>query len=59
MPEVKGYRKYYLGAAHEINILYAKNIITGYLIVFDNSGKILNRGKISYLEFIRRKFLKG
>jgi hypothetical protein len=58
VPEVINYRKYYLGIAHEVNILYAKNIIMGHLIAFDKSGKILNSRKISIVEFLKRKFLK-
>ncbi|NSW90852.1 MAG: hypothetical protein HPY74_09330 [Firmicutes bacterium] len=58
VPEVADYRKYYLGTAHEVNILYAKNILTGHLVVFNNNGKILSSRKISFIEFLRRKLLK-
>lgn len=59
IPEIAGYRKYYLGRTLEINVLYAKNLFTGHLIIFDNNGKIISSRKISIIEFLKRKLLNN
>jgi len=58
VPQIARYKKFYLGRTDEINVLYARSIMGGYLIVFDNKKKIISVRKINWLEFLRLKMLK-
>jgi len=58
IPETSRCRKFYLGKADEVNVLYAKNLMGGYLVVFDNNKNIISVRKINLLEFLRTKLLQ-
>ncbi|HOJ11706.1 MAG TPA: hypothetical protein PK733_14075 [Clostridiales bacterium] len=57
VPDIAKCRKFYLGRANEINVLYAKNLISGYLAVFNNNNEILSNRKINFIEFLKTKFI--
>lgn len=58
LPHIAKYKKFYIGRSNEANVLYAKNLMGGHMIVFDNNKEIISVRKISWLEFIRTKILK-
>jgi len=57
VPQIGKYKKFYLGQANEINVLYARNIMGGYLVVFDNNKKIISVRRINWFEFLKSKLL--
>jgi hypothetical protein len=58
MPELEGYKKYYLGTACEVKVLYTKKLLQGYLIVFDdNNNRIVASKKIPLFKFLQDKFI--
>lgn len=56
-PEIKKYRRFYIGTSGEVNVLYALNILNGLLVVTSVKGNILSKKKTGILQFIKRRIL--
>lgn len=55
VPELVGYKKFYLGKSKEIRTLYARSLFRNLLVVYNADGIILSTREVSFMENLKRK----